>query len=345
MRHSISSTASVGSAQSEASNSPAPSLSGSRSKRWPSVSDLDQDDLDDDELKPTRSKRAKGNQYAPAGAGAAGAAHSTAGARADGGGGGDKEARRIARMLRNRNAAQASRDRKKEHASFLEQRVAELEAMLSGAPTPAPAQSQSAHSSRRRAHRSASVISSSTVSVPPSQQQVVLAAPAPELLVDLEDENEQLRNQLHSEQLESARLRGRLESLEDKFARLEHFMSMPLGAELAQGSHSDDLDELTAGQRLKPSTAGLSPPTFEPTTSASGRHRITDDDGQLSPRSTRGLDAITIADVWGDWANGLPGAAPASPEDEAVNVKEEDDCSMEFLDLSYLHDAPVALVC
>ena len=108
MRHSLSSAGSDVSSQSEGrSMSPAPSLS--RSKRWPSVSDLDQDDMDDDELKPTRSssKRAKTSQYAPAGSGAAarsgsGATQSTAGPRVDGG---DKEARRIARMLRNRSTS------------------------------------------------------------------------------------------------------------------------------------------------------------------------------------------------------------------------------------------------
>ena len=45
--------------------------------------------------------------------------------------------------------------------------------------------------------------------------------------------------------------------------------------------------------------------------------------------------------VWDEWANGLPGSTPA-PEDVK---QEDDDCSIEFLDLTYLHDAPAALVC
>ena len=39
-------------------------------------------------------------------------------------------------------------------------------------------------------------------------------------MADLEDENDLLRTQLHLEQVESARLRTRLDSLEDKFAHL-----------------------------------------------------------------------------------------------------------------------------
>ena len=38
--------------------------------------------------------------------------------------------------------------------------------------------------------------------------------------------------------------------------------------------------------------------------------------------------------VWDEWAHGLP---------EDVK-KDDDDCSIEFLDLTYLHDAPAALV-
>lgn len=47
-------------------------------------------------------------------------------------------------------------------------------------------------------------------------------------IAELEEENEALRTQLESEQKETARLRGRLEALEDKFVRLESFMSAPL---------------------------------------------------------------------------------------------------------------------
>mgnify|MGYP001565361919 CR=1 FL=1 len=237
--------------------SPGPSASRSR---WPSVSHLDRDEHDLDE-KPTRSKRSKANPYPT------GPAHhqSAAGPRTDGDAG-SKEARKLARMLRNRStydlpeavltgadgnaadAAQASRDRKKEHTHHLEQRVAELEAMLQGAPAPLASKAPPS-ASRRRAQRSVSVIS--TTSVPPWN------GPSPELVVDLEEENDQLRAQLHIEQLESARLRSRLESLEDKFARLETFMSMPLGAELAAAS--DPRDDQSSLCAVSPT------PSFEPT--------------------------------------------------------------------------------
>ncbi|GAA5841341.1 hypothetical protein JCM3766R1_005036 [Sporobolomyces carnicolor] len=123
----------------------------------------------------------------------------------------DKDARRQARMIRNRNAAQASRDRKKEHTLFLERRVAELEARLNGTQahplsiSSAYTASSSSHSASppsklARSQRSTSVISSVS-----SSDAVRIA--------DLEEENEVLRTQLHLEQTESARLRARLEAV------------------------------------------------------------------------------------------------------------------------------------
>ncbi|GAA5969019.1 hypothetical protein JCM3765_005266 [Sporobolomyces pararoseus] len=124
----------------------------------------------------------------------------------------EKDARRQARMIRNRNAAQASRDRKKEHTLYLERRVAELEAKLNGTnPHPLSISTFTASSSNSnsvsspsklaRSQRSTSVIS--TVSSSEATR-----------ISDLEEENEVLRTQLHLEQTESARLRARLDSLE-----------------------------------------------------------------------------------------------------------------------------------
>lgn len=96
-------------------------------------------------------------------------------------------------------AAQASRDRKKEMSQQLEIRVAELEAQLALANS-----------------------SSSTPSLLPSL--VPSFEPTPSTSA-LEEENQTLRLQLQLEQLQSAQLKSRLGSLEDKFARLEAFLS------------------------------------------------------------------------------------------------------------------------
>ncbi|GAA5988372.1 hypothetical protein JCM5350_004421 [Sporobolomyces pararoseus] len=122
----------------------------------------------------------------------------------------EKDARRQARMIRNRNAAQASRDRKKEHTLYLERRVAELEAKLNGTNphplsistfTASSSNSVSSPSKLARSQRSTSVISS-------------VSSSEATRITDLEEENEILRTQLHLEQTESARLRARLDSLE-----------------------------------------------------------------------------------------------------------------------------------
>ncbi|GAA5916724.1 bZIP transcription factor [Sporobolomyces salmoneus] len=126
----------------------------------------------------------------------------------------EKDARKQARMIRNRNAAQASRDRKKEHTMFLERRVAELEARLAGTAVVPPhplsistasytAPSSSSSSPLKlssRSQRSTSVFSS-------------VSSSEATRIADLEEENEVLRTQLHIEQTESARLRARLELL------------------------------------------------------------------------------------------------------------------------------------
>ncbi|GAA6019273.1 hypothetical protein JCM10207_005061 [Rhodosporidiobolus poonsookiae] len=148
----------------------------------------------------------------------------------------EKEQRRIARMIRNRNAAQASRDRKKEHTAYLERRVADLEAQLraqAGGSAPSrstasslSAQSTSASASRlARSHREASVTSSVGSSEHGSSQGRI---------ADLEDENEALRSQLHLEQAESAQLRTRLDALEHKLVQLSAHVH-PGGGDSATG--------------------------------------------------------------------------------------------------------------
>ncbi|GAA5959497.1 hypothetical protein JCM8115_003730 [Rhodotorula mucilaginosa] len=134
----------------------------------------------------------------------------------------EKEARRMARMIRNRNAAQASRDRKKEHTAFLERKVAQLEALLRQAGRPAPAAQPN--------YSIASPAScTGTVPLPPlpgsrlratSVSSTTSSSEDAGRIADLEDENESLRAQLEIEQTEKAQLLTRLELVEEKLARL-----------------------------------------------------------------------------------------------------------------------------
>ncbi|KDE05298.1 hypothetical protein MVLG_04330 [Microbotryum lychnidis-dioicae p1A1 Lamole] len=157
----------------------------------------------------------------------------------------EKEQRKQARMIRNRNAAQASRDRKKEHTVYLEQRVAQLEAQLAvplpfvPPPSHGGSSTPTSHTSTlpsNRSSRSHSVSSSTTsVSDHPSLHGAALsaassasAAPFASKIAELETEKENLRTRLRAEQMESSRLRERLESLEDKFKRFEQFLAAPL---------------------------------------------------------------------------------------------------------------------
>jgi hypothetical protein len=250
----------------------------------------EQEDQDvDDEPKP-RSKRARASNASSNASSSSrgGAAHIAKGSTSATGGSSsaqgpvsanDKEQRKQARMIRNRSefdsnlsscrrahprrtprssrtgprfradAAQASRDRKKEHTQYLETRVAQLEAQLGLAPTSsAPvAPSPSNSGSGPRSHRSnsiSSLASNNTTSTP--------------RVTELEEENEVLRTQLHSEQMETARLRGRLESLEDKFNRFEQFMAAPLST-----AAPDPLATLPSPTSFAP--ASTTPAPFEPT--------------------------------------------------------------------------------
>ncbi|KAM0790143.1 hypothetical protein ACM66B_005465 [Microbotryomycetes sp. NB124-2] len=283
----------------------------------------------------------------------------------------EKEARKQARMIRNRNAAQASRDRKKEHTAWLEARVAQLEAQLNlppsmspaaaAAPSPA-AQSSSRHSSGHAAsyHRDVSEAPSLT----PAAEPVVVSDPADALrITELEDENETLRTRLQAEQDETTRLRKRLEALEDKFVRLEHFMSAPLSTSAPDptaslpspssfSNFSDNVhDDVTMfGPINDPGLAAV-----DPAVSTDERDSVTSGDDhsgdffpidQLSVPSSppspsscasvelQHLDAFTVKAAWSDWAHGL---STVSPNEMSGHVKTEDDeLAGEFLDMTYL---------
>ncbi|GEM10268.1 basic-leucine zipper (bZIP) transcription factor [Rhodotorula toruloides] len=206
------------------------STAGSRPKRRLSNAaqaawmDAEKDDglLDDDSPKSRASKRSR------AAAQFAGGALSGSPKQGGGAQGGvppkaltekEKEARRVARMIRNRNAAQASRDRKKEHILWLERRVGELEQLVrqsgiklsaghspffaGGSSAPSPAQNRP--SAIPRNQREASVASDSSSS-------------GSGRVADLEEENDSLRSQLHLEKVEKQELLARLGEVEEQLA-------------------------------------------------------------------------------------------------------------------------------
>ncbi|KPV78188.1 uncharacterized protein RHOBADRAFT_50687 [Rhodotorula graminis WP1] len=122
----------------------------------------------------------------------------------------EKQAKKVARMERNRLAAQVSRDKKRQEAELLAKRVAELEAQLV---VDSPASS-----------------ASPSFALPPTPASFTAAVPATtttrDALVErLQDENESLKTQLALEQLQSQSLQIRLSSLEAKFGRLEQLLS------------------------------------------------------------------------------------------------------------------------
>lgn len=130
------------------------------------------------------------------------------------------------------DAAQASRDRKKEHTAFLERRCYELENLLRlngvvvphtfAAPPPivAPATSGSSSASAAGAGQQ-----QHPKGAPPRSQRAfsVLSDDNQGRIADLEDDNDNLRAQLDLEQRESAQLRARLDEADAKLARLAHF--------------------------------------------------------------------------------------------------------------------------
>ncbi|GAA5875974.1 hypothetical protein JCM3774_002303 [Rhodotorula dairenensis] len=121
----------------------------------------------------------------------------------------EKQARKVARMERNRIAAQVSRDKKKQQQELLEARIAELEHQL-------------AHNGDGGFNRALSTRSS-----PPPVVTVVDP--------QLKEENESLKTQLALEKLHSQSLQIRLAALESKFSRLEQLLSGQLSPRSTRG--------------------------------------------------------------------------------------------------------------
>ncbi|POY75344.1 hypothetical protein BMF94_1572 [Rhodotorula taiwanensis] len=114
----------------------------------------------------------------------------------------EKQARKVARMERNRIAAQVSRDKKKQQQELLEARIHQLEDELAHRDgTPAPR----------------APIELAPVPVPPPTQD-------PHEVDQLKEENETLKTQLALEKLHSQSLQIRLAALETKFSRLEQLL-------------------------------------------------------------------------------------------------------------------------
>ncbi|GAA5823015.1 hypothetical protein JCM3770_005380 [Rhodotorula araucariae] len=327
--------------------------------------DLDDDhDHDPDDAAPTRSKRTRPHNAPGAAIGSPdrkGPAGSSAPPRALSDK--EKEQRRVARMIRNRNAAQASRDRKKEHTAFLERKVYELEQQLRQAglkvvPTLASAPI-------------AAVASSSLHRAPPPRSQralSVLSDDAQGRIADLEDENDNLRSQLHLEQSEAAELRERLEDAEQQLARLAHLQALapdapfspfsgtttplPAGYEPTFAFNTPNLSPLPQPEEpeaVSEPVSGTSSPAASYAASASSSSSFVDI--ASTPPATESyleLDDVTVSPVWSDWAKGAPLPPLAAGEEDAVmkpHREGADESALAFLDLSFLQDGPVTTSC
>lgn len=200
------------------SQSPSPEPSSSR-KRWASFSnESDQEDSTEIKSKSTKIKRKRASKVTVA---------EELDLEGEGSGNcSDKDSRKVARMIRNRSkkellsftalissnlffpflftldAAQASRDRKKQHTDFLERRVNELESQLASTSSPA----NFSIGSIAKGSRSTKSLDKDTI---------------------LSEENYQLKSQLEIERKESSLLRRRLDSLETTFMRLENKIISP----------------------------------------------------------------------------------------------------------------------
>ncbi|GAA5947117.1 hypothetical protein JCM3765_002164 [Sporobolomyces pararoseus] len=157
----------------------------------------------------------------------------------------EKATKKAARMERNRIAAQASRDRKKNHTDYLESRIAELEAQLANS-TSTPASSTSS---------TALTLLPSPLTHLLNLQSLPLGVVDPEV-VRLKEENESLRTQLELEKLESKGLQLRLSSLEGKFGRLEKLLtqlSSGGGSIMSQQPESRQVVEVHNGNKTESS--------------------------------------------------------------------------------------------
>ncbi|GJN92209.1 hypothetical protein Rhopal_005239-T1 [Rhodotorula paludigena] len=214
----------------------------------------------------------------------------------------EKHQRKVARMERNRVAAQVSRDRKKLQTEFLEARVAELEAQLAGGP--------------------ATASSTSPNTLPPTPASLpalpVLPALPDTRTAQLEEENEALKTQLALEKLQSQSLQIRLSALESKFNRLEqllvqaqstpaarqleqdqaHLMPTAMTMEVENGTAETDSSRLVAREVDLSLQRKLSHPSFLPLPPSLTTAPILGDD--------------VVAQAWADWATQVD-LAPAPP--------------------------------
>ncbi|GAA5941280.1 hypothetical protein JCM3775_001530 [Rhodotorula graminis] len=200
----------------------------------------------------------------------------------------EKQAKKVARMERNRLAAQVSRDKKRQEAELLAKRVAELEAQLV---VDSPASS-----------------ASPSFALPPTPASFTAALPAAttttttrDALVErLQDENESLKTQLALEQLQSQSLQIRLSSLEAKFGRLEQLLSHA-------NTDVQHLSPRSTRGRHFPAAEAV-PPVFPPFASTAvdvARDHDLDLGLQLD------LDALLGLDFGATALDGAPVAAPA----------------------------------
>ncbi|GAA6053431.1 hypothetical protein JCM3770_005163 [Rhodotorula araucariae] len=164
----------------------------------------------------------------------------------------EKQAKKLARMERNRLAAQVSRDKKKQQAEFLEARIAELEAQV-GASGGSPSSSAA----------------SFTPGLTPTPATYTVPLPAPAgtardaLVEHLQQENESLRTELALEKLQSQSLQIRLGTLEAKFGRLEQLLA-PTGSMMTTATVAPTLSPRSTRGRNFPAAEAVPPvvPSF-----------------------------------------------------------------------------------
>ncbi|GAA6053440.1 hypothetical protein JCM3770_005167 [Rhodotorula araucariae] len=164
----------------------------------------------------------------------------------------EKQAKKLARMERNRLAAQVSRDKKKQQAEFLEACIAELEAQV-GASGGSPSSSAA----------------SFTPGLTPTPASYTVHLPTPagtarDALVErLQQENESLRTELALEKLQSQSLQIRLGALEAKFGRLEQLLA-PTGSMMTTATVAPTLSPRSTRGRNFPAAEAVPPvvPSF-----------------------------------------------------------------------------------
>ncbi|GAA5876142.1 hypothetical protein JCM16303_007036 [Sporobolomyces ruberrimus] len=249
----------------------------------------------------------------------------------------EKAAKKSARMERNRIAAQASRDRKKNHTDFLEGRIAELEAQLQ--------QTTSTPSSSNFGLSLPSLLPS-----PPTHFVNLERTKDDREVARLREENESLRTQLELEKLESKGLQLRLSSLEGKFGRLEKlleklgnrdqvtrvepeshpaadvvfasFSPPPSTSHLGDNNLNDNnlafdfpLFDVTSSTEFAPN------PLFDSTTTSSSDTTAFSFDAPL-------IDDSTLNQAWSDWSTTV-----ALPQQSSSFVEPEEESAATSFDL------------